>query len=106
MDKTITLNPLDDTAAELLQSATIRMAEQLNNHNPNHATILRRMAMNLEKPQHNVGELTVVGGFLLQLAAQQFAAKATDESHAAILYEIAQEITEKIHANNTPKPCD
>lgn len=102
----ITLNPLDNTAAELLQSATIRMAEKLNNHNPNHATILRRMAMDLEKPHYSVGQLTIVGGFLLQIAAQQFAATTTNPDHAAILYGIVQEITDKIHANNTPAPCD
>lgn len=106
MDKTFTLKPLADTAAELLQSATIRMAEKLNNHNPYHATILRRMAMDLGKPYYSVGQLTIVGGFLLQIAAQQFAATTTNPDHAAILYEIAQEIIDKIHANNTPVPCD
>lgn len=105
MDRTIILNPLNEKAAELLQSATIRMAEQLQNYNPNHAALLRRMAMDLERLDRSVGELTIVGGFLLQLAAQQFAAKATDPSHAAILYEIAQEIIDKIH-DKTHEPCD
>lgn len=103
MDRKITLNPLGETAAELLQSATIRMAEQLNCHNPNHATILRRMAMDLEHPEHSVGELTIVGAYLVQIAVQQFAATVTDPSHASILYDIAQEITDKIH-DNTQQP--
>ncbi|MDE6877154.1 MAG: hypothetical protein K2P00_04980 [Alistipes sp.] len=105
-NKTITLKPFDDTSAELLQTATIRTAEQLNRHNPTQAAILRRMAMNLDSPSHDIGELTIVSAFLLQLSVQQFAAQVTDKNHAARLYEIAQDITDKIHAHKNQEPCD
>lgn len=106
MNRTIILHPLDDLTAELLQSATIRTAEELNNHNPKQAAILRRIAMNLDTPRHEIGELTVVSAFLLQLAAQKFAAQASDSSHASVLYDIAQEITDKIHTNQYQQPCN
>lgn len=94
----ITLNPLDTTAAELLQAAANRMAERVNNHRPPHAVILRRMAMDLEKTPASVGEMDVIEAFLLQTAAKQLARVATDKSHAEILNKLVQELDDKIHA--------
>ena len=95
-EKTITLDPLEETAADLLQAAAIRLAERIEN--PKHAVLLRRAAMSLEKTPCTVGELSPLAGFLLQVAARAFAAQVTDRSHADILYAIALEINSRIHA--------
>lgn len=94
----ITLNPLDDTAVNLLQTAAILLSE--TTHNKKHSAILRRMAMDLDKTPPTVGELDSVSGFLLQTALLQFAAQTTIHSHANILRGIAKEINEKIHQDN------
>lgn len=94
----ITLNPLDMTAAEILQSAANRMAERVSTHNLGHAKTLRRMAMDLEKTPPTIGEMDVVEAFLLQTAAKQLERVAANQTHAAILNSIAQELDDKIHA--------
>lgn len=93
----ISLNQLDAITAELLQTATNRMAERVNQHNPVHATTLRRMAMDLEKDPPTVGEINVIEAFLLQTAALQLARVAIDKSHAEMLNNIVRELDEKIH---------
>lgn len=96
MNQTITLKPLDDTAADLLHTAVVRLSEKIDNRK--HADLLRRVATSLEQPTHTVGKLDPLGGFLLQTAARMLAAQTADGSRAAILREIALDINSKLHA--------
>lgn len=96
MEKTITLEPLDDTAADLLHTAVVRLAGKVDNKK--HADLLRRVATSLEQPTHTVGELDPLGGFLLQTAARMLAAQTANTPHAAILHRIALDLSTKIHA--------
>lgn len=96
MKMTITLNSLDDTAADLLHTAVVRLAEKVDNRK--HADLLRGVATSLKQPTHTIGELDPLGGFLLQIAARTLAAQTLDETQATILHGIALELNTKIHA--------